>query len=200
MVKVGFIVEGETEKILLDSCGFSSWCAEHRIEIVSPVIDAGGSGNLLPQNIGNYIAQIRKASPAKICVLTDLECNPTTNDVRKRILTDATSGALDVVFIAVKAVEAWFLADGVALTKWLKQKSPVLIDKPEETAEMPWLRLKELAREHSARGPGSSKPNFAKTFTKHCGFSLQRAASHPHCPSAKEFHDTLLAWANTNKT
>lgn len=57
---------------------------------------------------------------------------------------------------------------------------------------MPWERLKELANDYRQSGTGSSKPAFAKRMTKHYNFSLERAANHPNCPSAKEFHDSLL--------
>ncbi|MCK5741528.1 MAG: hypothetical protein KAH48_04865 [Chlorobi bacterium] len=189
MVKIGFIVEGDTEKIILDSKYFKKFCKSIEIEIAEPVIDAEGSGNLLPKNIDNYIQKIRQSQPQKIVVLTDLEEEASVLKVRKRI----NSQDIDIVFVAVKAIESWFLADTVALASWLKVDS-VYEEKPEETQNLPWDRLKELAKENKARGTGPSKPTFAKRFINNHNFSIERAAKHSNCPSAKEFYDTLLAW------
>ncbi len=52
MVKVGFIVEGDTEKVIVESPAFSAWLTANGITLCHPVIDAKGGGNLLPQNIG----------------------------------------------------------------------------------------------------------------------------------------------------
>lgn len=40
VVKVGFIVEGDTEKIIIDSAAFKDWARSHGIEICDPVLDA----------------------------------------------------------------------------------------------------------------------------------------------------------------
>jgi hypothetical protein len=50
MVKVGFIVEGQTESILLQSPAFNDILRQHNIELIN-VINAEGSGNLLPHSI-----------------------------------------------------------------------------------------------------------------------------------------------------
>jgi hypothetical protein len=83
------------------------------------------------------------------------------------------------------------LADTQAMNKWLKI-SNFFEDKPEETLQLPWHRLKVIADEHNRRGPGS-KISFAKTMVKHHGFIASNAAQHPDCPSATEFRDGLLA-------
>jgi len=196
MVKVGFIVEGDTEKVLVDSKGFRDWCSGIGIEVVEPVINAGGSGNLLPHNIENYLIQIRKATPHKIIVLTDLEVELSVDVVRRRILTDQTNDKIDAVCIAVKAVEAWFLADTNALRRWLKD-STIWEEYPEKTIAMPWLRLREIAGDLNKRGTGPSKPLFAKRITDKFGFALERAAAHGNCPSAKEFYDVLVGFGKS---
>lgn len=194
MVKVGFIVEGETEKIMIDSTGFRAWCHQIGVEICEPVIDAKGSGNLLPSRIKNYLNQIRKALPNKVVVLTDLEEEESIEAVRSRIQSDA----LDVVFIAVKAVESWFLADSDALARWLGIEN-VQEENPEQTPAMPWDYLRDIAKKYNARGTGPSKPVFAKKYTGRFGFSIEKAATHPNCPSVKYFHDTLIKFGNSMK-
>ena len=50
MVKIGFICEGRTETMILSSMAFRNYCASIGLEITD-VINAEGSGNLLPHNI-----------------------------------------------------------------------------------------------------------------------------------------------------
>lgn len=187
MVRIGFIVEGDTEKILIDSKSFRAWAKTQGIEICTPVIDAKGGGNLLPQNIEPMLNQLRRQSPDHIVILTDLEDAPNQEAVRQRI----KSTNITLVFIAVKAIEAWFLADSFALQKWLGLDQ-VYEPKPEETPGMPWLRIKALAAELNKRGPGSTKNAFAKRMVDSYGFSIANAAQHPECPSAKSFYDGLV--------
>jgi len=187
VVKVGFIVEGDTEKILLESKNFKDWTKNIGIDICHPIENAKGSGNLLPKHIVPLVERLKLQDPTHIIILTDLENDPDKQSVIDRIGTDHTQ----LIFIAVKAIEAWFLADTLALNKWLKLEG-VYEDFPEATPEMPWDRLKALASEHNKRGPGGSKPVFAKQMTKHHGFSLERAAGHANCPSATEFYNFLL--------
>lgn len=94
-------------------------------------------------------------------------------------------GHTNLIFIAVKALEAWFLADTDAMRRWLN--APEFFEPaPEQTPGMPWERLKEIAKEQGSRGPGGNKVLFAK---KMCGvdlrYEIDRAARHPACPSAK---------------
>lgn len=188
MVKIGFIVEGDTEKILIESAGFKSWTKANNIEICAPVINAKGGGNLLPYHVEAMLAQFHRNAPDHIVILTDLEREPDVASVKARITTAHTQ----YIFVAVKAIEAWFLADTPALQRWLKIDD-VLEAAPENTPGMPWERLKALAMEKGARGPGSNKPKFAMQMCRNHGFEIAQAATHPACHSAKLFHDTLLS-------
>ena len=85
MVKVGFIVEGDTEKVIVESPAFSAWLTENGITLCHPVIDAEGGGNLLPQNIGPMIARLQQVQVDHIVILTDLEHEVSTTVVRNRI-------------------------------------------------------------------------------------------------------------------
>jgi hypothetical protein len=187
MVKLGFIVEGDTEKIMIESAKFRDWANAQGLEICSPVINAKGGGNLLPQHMAPMMATLAKSQPDHVVVLTDLEHEPDIEAVRARITNAHTS----LIFVAVKALEAWFLADTTAMRAWLKQ--PDFEEAwPEQTPAMPWDWLKEVARQTGARGPGSNKVMFAKRFCGAHGFQIANAAAHPACPSAKVFHDALL--------
>lgn len=192
MVRIGFIVEGDTEKIIIESRTFKTWAESKGVEIVAPVINAKGGGNLLPQNIEPIVMQVQRSNPNLIVILTDLEEETHVDAVRERIGLDHA----DMIFVAVKAIEAWFLADSGALQKWLGEPE-VHESKPEETGGMPWDRLKELSSGLGKRGPGSNKLGFAKKMCNQYGFSIERAAEHPACPSAKFFHDKLIGFATT---
>ena len=187
MVKVGFIVEGDSEKILIESSGFRKWASDQGLEICSPVINAKGGGNLLPHHLKTMLAQFARSQPDHIVILADLEDAADVETVKTRITTEHT----ELIFIAVKALEAWFLADTDAMRRWLN--APEFFEPaPENTLGMPWDRLKEAAKEQGSRGPGSNKVIFAK---KKCGalrYELKRAAAHPDCPSAGAFHDGLV--------
>jgi hypothetical protein len=172
MVRVGFIVEGDTEKILIESRNFMHWLTDSEIELIRPVLNAKGGGNLLPQNIEPMILQLMEKKAHFIVILTDLEYDTSEEAVLLRIGTQHT----DLIYIAVKAIEAWFLADTDAMNKWLK------------TSDF----SKDIANNLNKRGPGNSKPVFAKKMIEHYGFLVQNAAQHKHCPSAKKFRDALL--------
>lgn len=138
MVKIGFIVEGDSEKVLIESDGFQVWARAQGLEVCSPVINAKGGGNLLPHHIKPMLAQFQKSAPDHIVVLTDLENEPNIESVKRRI----TFEHVNLIFVAVKALEAWFLADTEAMRNWL-EKEDFVEEFPERTPAMPWDRLKE---------------------------------------------------------
>ncbi|MNF75100.1 hypothetical protein D3C77_319790 [compost metagenome] len=189
VVRVGFIVEGKTEAMVVNSTAFQQWLASLGLELCRPALDAKGGGNLLPQNIGDLVTVLMAHQPAHIVILTDLEDEADVAAVRDRITTEYT----ELIFIAVKAIEAWFLADTQALNRWLKTQG-VMELLPEQTPAKPWDRLKAIAAEQQARGPGS-KASFAKQYITHHGFDVSQAAVHPACPSAREFCEGLAALA-----
>jgi hypothetical protein len=187
MVKVGFIVEGSCEKVLINSVRFKRWASDQGLEICDPVIDARGGGNLLPHHIKPMLAQIERSQPDHIVILTDLEDATDVQAVKARITTEHTN----LIFVAVKALEAWFLADTDAMRRWLN--APEFFEPtPEQTTGMPWDRLKEVANAHGSRGPGPNKVIFAKKMcSESLRYEFERAAFHPACPSAKAFRDGL---------
>jgi hypothetical protein len=191
MVKVGFIVEGDTEKLIVESPSFVAWLVANGMSLVTPVVNAKGGGNLLPQNIGPFIATLQRAQAEHIVILTDLENEADPATVRTRIGQQHTN----LIFIAVKAIEAWFLADTQALRKWL-DIATIEEPTPEQTLGMPWQRLKDIARQNNKRGPGDNKLIFAKRMIKDYGFTVSNAAQHSNCPSVVEFANGIVALGN----
>lgn len=183
MVKVGFIVESKTEKIIIESDKFKEFLLNNDYELVTPVIDAKGGGNLLPSNIEPFIKRLKDSQADRIVVLTDLEDEICVDKVKKRI----GHSEIKAIFVAVKAIEAWFLADTKAMQKLLNNNDFVE-EFPEYTEKMPQERIQELAIKYTNRGIGSSKPMFARKMLK-WGFSIENSANHPNCPSAKAMID-----------
>jgi hypothetical protein len=183
VVKVGFIVEGDSEKVVVESASFGKWLSENGFSLVAPVINAKGGGNLLPQNVSVFLQRLQQAGAERVAVITDLEREVSVNDVRTRVDT----AGIDAIFVAVKALEAWFLADTDAMRRWLNVPD-FFEPQPECTPDLPWQRLKDVASTNGSRGPGS-KAAFAKRFTRHHGFDINRSAQHPECPSARELVD-----------
>lgn len=190
-MRIGFVVEGDCEKLLIESANFRTWATQQGLEICDPVINAWGNGNLCNKQIEVWIKKcFSEAKPDKIVVLTDLECDPCVTQVKQRIGNQRVAK----VFVAKKALEAWFLADTQAMNKWLGQNDFVETH-PESTPEMPWQRLKQIVHELrqqsiKVRGPGDKLP-FTKKMLKDFGFSIERAANHPQCSSAKYFLENL---------
>ena len=85
MVKIGFIVEGDTESIIVNSPAFISFLRAKNFELVTPVIDAKGGGNLLPKYVDNFVVRLRNAGAQQICILTDLEDAASTADVQEAL-------------------------------------------------------------------------------------------------------------------
>ena len=104
MVSIGFIGEGKTEQILLESDSFQAWLQQNGIKRVGTVIDADGAGNLLPEQIHPLQQELLGYGAKLIVVLTDLD-----NDMSVRITKQRIGESNDqVVIVAVKAIEAWF--------------------------------------------------------------------------------------------
>jgi len=183
MVKVAFIVEGKVEKLFIDSLEDKGWFAQKSIKKVAPTIDAKGGGNLCPQNMQQFVLQMKTFSPDKIFILTDLECDPCVEKTKERL------GDCDicVVVLAKKAIEAWFLADNEILKKFTDDNLSYF-EYPEKTDLMPYDIFKNILMEYTGRG--TSKIKLAKNVFRN-GFDIERVARHPECQSAKYFVDKI---------
>ncbi len=193
-VKIGFVVEGNSEKRLIQSDDFRRMAGQFNLEVCDPVIDAKGGGNLCNKNIEPYIKDCRaNTGAAHIFVLTDLECEPCIQEVKRRIYGDESEENVvseSIVIVSRKAIEAWFLADSEAMSSWLKMR--FTYESPEETPEKPYEVIKGIATANNKPGTGNHK-TFARKIINSYGFSLERAAAHPRCPSAAYFLEKLRA-------
>lgn len=186
MIKVGFICEGATEQILLQSDTFRQLLSSQKIESL-PVINAGGQGNLLPHNISGYIARLEKEGAKIIVILTDLDEDICIAKTKERI----AARAQDVIIIAVKKIEAWFLACTPAMQKLLGV-SGFAFANPEEDKE-PFETINQLLAKHTGRGVGKKKASKIKLIKRllENGLDLSHAAAHGNCLSARYLLDKL---------
>lgn len=196
MVTVGFVVEGDSDEFLPQSPAFRDWLRkECNLEVVDPVVNAGGNGNMCNRKIKDYVDKLRiQAKPDKVVVLVDLDPNQCAPCIEERKKIIGREG-IDLVVVARKAIESWFLADTEAMRSWTGNND-FYEAAPESEEGMPWERLKQLGRD-MGRGPGNSKPGFAKKFIHKNGFDVRRAGNHPNCPSARYFVEKLCALGKT---
>ncbi len=178
MVKLGFIGEGKTERKILESEQFRTFLNSLNLDYVEKVIDAEGSGNLIPERLPALIEILENQGANRIIILTDLEDMPSIRFAKERVTTSDEY----IIIIAVRAVEAWFLADTIAMSTYFKQnytcEFPEDIDNPFEFIKQEGIRL-------TGRGVNSKRLLCGRMLRN--GFSIQNAAQHPDCPSAAYF-------------
>jgi hypothetical protein len=199
MVKVGFMVEGETERLLLMSDDFKKLCWEMGIEIM---------GNIFPphkkqrgkdlfrdaEKIKPYINILRDSGADFIFFIRDQEDLPCITSARQEIAYEAQ---FTRKIIAVRKIESWFLADHLTMqsifgeryasTFHAEVQYPERQDKPDEL-------LKKISLQTIDRGIGD-RLLFTKKFINN-GFSIQQSAKNPNCPSAAYFLKTLEQLSN----
>jgi hypothetical protein len=184
MVKLGFIAEGATEKIILESSDFRGYLRSLSIDFIEEVIDAGGNGNLLPNNILPHTRILEEKGATKIFVLTDLDETLCITRTKERIKPLPNH----IIIVSVKTIEAWFLADSESMRSVLND-STFFVENPELISN-PFEEIKKVRLEKT-RKITNSKVILANLFIKHHGFSIQNAAKHPNCSSAKYFLETI---------
>lgn len=193
MVKLGFIVEGATEKIILEGSDFFDYLHTLSLPFVPEVINAGGNGNLLPHNVHPYIEELKEKGATDIFILTDLDEEQCITNTKERI--DKNSDHF--VVLSIRAVEAWFLSDTDAMRRYLDD--PDFYFALPESVLKPFEELKTLRKAKTGRG-FNDKKLVANTMVHKMGFSLIRASWHPACQSAAYFLNKIAALSPLNKS
>ncbi len=175
-------MEGDTEKKIILSDNFKAYCQSQNIEILPSILPTKGQrGKDIFKNkekIDAFIEILKDNGAEYIFVIRDLEDLTCVIEAKNEIASDEVSK-----IIVVKAIESWFLADTKAISSYFEQDS-YFHDLP-ESIEKPFDYLKQQNIEIKKRGI-SDKLIFAGIMLKH-GFSIENAAKHPNCPSAKYF-------------
>ncbi len=188
MVKVAFIVEGNTELELVRSDYFRRWLKEKcgMTLVGNPsTTNCKGNDNMCSTKLQKLVNLIRKNyQPDYVIVLADLDPSDSIQCITRR-KQHIGEKSVDLIIIARNAIEAWFLADTQAMQSWLGKGSERFRESEPESHVKPWDRLEKHAKTFKARFPSNgSKPDFAKLFIQLHQFNLERAASHSNCPSA----------------
>jgi len=181
MVKLGFIVEGATEKIILEKSDFFNYLRSLNIDFVEEVIDVEGSGNLLPHNIVEHTETLKSKGATDILILTDLDEAKCITETKNRINPLANQ----IVIVSLKEVESWFLADTETIRKFIN--NPAYTCANPELINEPFEEIRSIYQSSIGRGIGKrAKKRLADKMTTK-GFSILKAAEHPNCNSAKYF-------------
>ena len=184
MVKVGFVCEGDVEKILIESINFQNFLRKLNIECVKPIINATGKDNLLPHRMAEHRENIISKGAEKIIIITDLDDNVCLTITKNRIQPNEN----EIVIISVKQIESWFLADSETMSNFCGQD--FFFEFP-ENENIPYETIRKELFRITGRGYGrNAKLRFADKFIR-SSFSIENAAKHPNCPSAKYFINKL---------
>jgi hypothetical protein len=183
MVALGFICEGDCEKLIIESEAFKESLTGYNLQMIQ-AINAKGNGNLLPKHIGNYVAVLETAGAERIVIIADLEYDPCITEAKKRI----GARPADIVIVARKQLEAWLLADTAMMRKILDD--PAFSFEFPEREPVPFETIHHLMLEKRGRGIGGNKVKLCQRAIN-LGFSIQNAANHPNCPSAAYFINKL---------
>lgn len=189
MVKLGFIGEGAVEKIILESDIFQEYLTSLGIDFIDDVVDATGNGNLLPYNREKYTQILKDKGATDILILTDLDTDQCITITKQRI----GSQPKQIVIISIKEIEAWFLADKLAMQTFL-QDGNFICDAPESILN-PFERIRHLRLEKLGKGIPTKKI-LANLMVHRNNFSIIRAGNHPNCKSAKYFLNKLQQLAS----
>ncbi len=188
MVTVGFIVEGDTEKILFSSTAFQNYLTSININYVPEIINAKGYNNLLPHRIEEFTTILIDKGATKIFIITDLDFDECVINTKKRI----KASEIHQLIVCKKTIEAWFLADTKTIRKYLN--SDKYICEALETIENPFEEIKIQRMSHINKGV-SDKKILVKTLLN-LGLSFESITSNINCPSAKYFHNKLIQYSN----
>lgn len=183
MVKVGFIVEGDTEKLLLESQNFRSFLAELKLDFVQEITNVIGNGNLLPRNIKEHSEILQGKGANVIIILTDLDEDACVTETKKRIKPLNNH----ICIVSKKKIESWFLAD-ITTLRTVVEENIRSYEAPEDVIE-PFEEINRIKYEIRGRGI-NNKRKLAMSMIEN-GFSFQRAATHPNCSSIRYFVEKL---------
>ncbi|PBQ33583.1 hypothetical protein CNR22_17980 [Sphingobacteriaceae bacterium] len=190
MVKFGFIVEGETEKVLLESHAFHQLISELGAEFIPEIINADGNGNLLPRNIEKHSQILKDKGATHILILTDLDKDLCVTETKNRIQPAQNHYCV----VSKKVIESWFLSDIDALRTFVKSNIDGYLDP--ETIDNPFEEIRRVRFQRIGIG-FNNKRKLAYSMLEN-GFPFKRAAAHPNCSSAKYFIDKLTLLAKQN--
>ena len=204
MVKIGFIVEGHSEAILVRSETFINYLSGLGIETTKElVINVVGINNLyrvngdlesIEERVEGWLKTLYGKGAEIVFFVLDKE---NSTECFTQFKSKVYHHPKNIIVVAEQAIEAWFLADTITMQKFLHPAFPE-IDFP-ETIPNPFDKIEELRRDYKGKGVGT-KVSLANTIVHRCNFSLAAAAAHPACSSAAYFQRKLIQIAAASST
>ena len=188
MVTIGFIVEGDTEKILFSSTAFQNYLASVNVNYIPEIINAKGYNNLLPHRLKEFTTILTNKGANKIFIITDLDTDECVTKTKERIKADEIHQCI----ISKKTIESWLLADTETIRKYFNSDN--YICETPETIINPFEEIKNQRMTHINKGV-SDKKILVKTLLN-LGLSFKNITSNPNCNSAKYFHNKLIQYSN----
>ncbi|WP_460913339.1 DUF4276 family protein [Spirosoma areae] len=188
---MGIICEGEIEPLILDTIEFRTFVAHYNIELVA-VTQAGGKKEFGATRIDKHRQILLDKGAEQIIVLVDLDTDSCITFTKQELIQHPDQ----IVAVAVKEFENWYLADTAALSQFIGA-SVNEIPNPEDDYDpittiinlgLVSRRFKRF-RKSKILLANAMKPN---------GFSIENAAQHPNCPSAQYFLTKLQTLASAN--
>ena len=183
MVKLGIICEGESETIIFNSPNFISFLETLNIELIA-VQETGSKNQFYGERINSHRQILFDKGANHVLALLDLDKDECITITKQKVPIFKNQA----IVVAVKEFENWYLADSDAISSFLNKQTsinyPEVYDEPID--EMIKLKGKTFAK---------SKPRLASRMLYN-GFSIQNAANHPNCPSAKYFLTKLQSIVN----
>jgi len=189
MVNIGFICEGKSECLLINSEKFRNFLVKIGLNLVAKPIDAKGGGNLLPHNIKCFNRKLVTKGAEIIIILADLETDPCIEKTKLRIQPEEN---LHQLIIARKKIESWFLSDDKRMLELTKNKyygNTEILEKPDEVLKELLLKTKKY------RALGHSDIAEIIIGNNDNGFDIQNC----ECESASYFIRKLIQIADSTK-
>ena len=192
MVKVGFIVEGDTEKQIVSSDSFKALCRKAGIEVINGIFptnkrERGKDVFKNAEKLHSFTQLLHDMGAEHIFCMRDLEDLLCISSAKTEI---QNADETVIKIIVVKQIETWFLGDVALLKTYFGSNFLELF--PEvanpETIIKPSEKLKEISMAtRNGKGIGD-KLLFAKSLLRN-GFTIEHSAV--NCPSARYFLDKL---------
>ncbi len=186
MVKLGIICEGETEGIIFNTPEFGQLLQSFQVKLIG-VVETGSKTQYFEDRLIKYRQILLDKGADKIIALVDLDKDACITLTKEGIPHFEDQ----LIIVAVKEFENWYLADTAALSSLLDRQVYIYLPEKENDAEKSIIQLR-------GKGFGHSKPRLANAMKRH-GFTIEKAAQHPNCPSAAYFLTKLQTLASANE-
>lgn len=186
MVRLGLIVEGDSEFMLFNSAIFQEYISTfENIDLIG-VLNAEGIGNFVKEGsiVGSHVEILEDSGVDKIIMLLDLEDESCVTLAKQNVYNYSNK---QIIVIAKRAFEAWLLADSISLSKLMKTN--ISFWRPEETIKKPFEEYKDLLLQLTGRGIGGKILLVGKIMLN--DFTFEECNNHKNCLSLKYFFEKL---------